>query len=170
MSTKQPTPPLTERPAPFAKAPIIRRFITSIVLVVAANVGAAQDAWSPVPAEQASPPEAMLLPTKIDGRVMAGGGWVLSYRNGLRGSDFPDREVEIRNVTFRDHTGEQISATVSWEITRTQNNRCADHAEELCPDMLKMQLVPDGFIAVPESVWINEGASTRILIVPAGIG
>lgn len=169
MSIKRLQKSLTERPSPFGKAPIIRHLLTSFVLIVAANVVAAQEAWSPVPTEQANLPEVILLPMKIDGRTMAGGGWSLSYRNGLRGSDFPDHEAESRNVTFRDHNGKEVSTTVSWEIVRTQNNQCADRAKELCPDLIRMLSVPNGFVAVPESAWVNEGSSFRILIVPAGI-
>lgn len=162
--------PWTKSTTGAVNAPLFRRSLTAIVLAVAANTSAADDAWSPIPAKPAALPEAMLLPMTVEGRTIGGGGWILTYRNDLRGSEIPDREVESRTVTFHSQTGKQVSATVSWEITRTQNNQCADRRKAMCPDILRVLIVPDGFIAVPQSVVANEQTSVRVLIVPAGIG
>ena len=144
--------------------------MAAIALTTATNASSADDAYAPVSAIRTVSPETILVPLKVNGSLGADGGWILTYSNALSDTDVPDREVQSRRVTFVDHTGSGVSSLISWEITRTQNNKCATHALKLCPDMLRVLKLPDGFLAVPESVWVDEGSSVRVKIVPAVIG
>lgn len=62
------------------------------------------------------------------------------------------------------------NAVISWEIIRTRNNACVEETGSACPDMLRILSVPEGYMAVPESAWVDEGSGLEILIVPNGIG
>lgn len=141
--------------------------LTLLVVTAVANAGSAGEASSPPRMAYQDLPEAILLPLKHEGKLAAGGGWVLSYRNGLTGTDQPEREAQSRYVTHSDRANTPTTSLISWEITRTPNNLCPEAA---CPDMIRIIAVPDGFIAIPESAWIEEGETLRTYIVPAGIG
>ena len=128
----------------------------------------AQDMPTPF-AKRHTAPEAILVPMALDGRASGHVGWILSYRNNLRGSDAPNREIQTRQVTTSDQNEGTTLGSISWEITRTQNNVCPDWQQARCPDQIRVLSVPDGFMAVPEQTWIREGSGLRIYIVQVGM-
>ena len=152
------------------RATLVRLMVLSFIGALAANQGFAGDGWWPVPTKQRSLPESILVPLSYSGEKMPNGGWILSYRNGLQGPEAPDREVQIREVTFGDGGQNSITSEISWEILRTRNDACADDEGATCPDRLRVLTIPEGFMAVPASVWVDEGRAVRIFIVPVGIG
>ena len=115
-------------------------------------------------------PEAILLPIRFDGIALPQAGWILSYRNGLRRPDAPDREIQARRVRAPGSGGDLTDGLISWEVVRTRNNGCASAAGGPCPDTISVLSVPDGFVAVPAVRSVDEGATLQILIVPSGIG
>ena len=170
MSTKSRTTISAFAPASGSNGSRIRLWMVSVGFAVAANACPANDAAPRMHEKLVDLPEAILIPMKVDGKPMANGGWILTFRNGFRGPDAADREIQVRRVTYDDHLEEQVTASVSWEIVRTRNNLCTGQATYPCPDRLRVLAVPEGFVAVPESIWVEEGTSTMIRIIPAGIG
>ena len=102
--------------------------LTLLVVTAVANAGSAGEASSPPRMAYQDLPEAILLPLKHEGKLAAGGGWVLSYRNGLTGTDQPEREAQSRYVTHSDRANTPTTSLISWEITRTPNNLCPEAA------------------------------------------
>ena len=140
----------------------------SVVVTFAANLCFADNGWWSVPTPKRSLPESMLIPLSYDGTAIPTGGWVLIYRNGLQGPDVADREIQIRHVASSE--GSQPTGVISWEIWRTRNDQCPNHGTGLCPDRLRILSVPDGYIALPGTIWVEEGKSIRVLFVPDVIG
>ena len=150
-----------------------RRGLAAAALVaglIAAAPAIAED-WQPVinPGPAATLPEAILVPILWDGSPVPNGGWILTYRNALTGSEVALRDVESREVSVRDLAGDTLRARISWEITRTPNSSCAAADLGPCPDQIRVLSVPDGFLAVPDAAVVDEGAALRIYIVPAAI-
>ena len=115
-------------------------------------------------------PEAIIVPLKSQGRSNVTAGWVLLYRNNLRGAQTPDVVVEGRSVTLRSGTDDGMHAVITWKITRTRNDSCVSATLPSCPDRIEILSVPVGFRAFPESSWIDEGEGIQIFIVRAGVG
>jgi len=142
----------------------------ALVLAALCQAGHAQQHQPALAAPAHTVPEAIVLPIRFDGTLSRPTGWVLSYRNGLLGAEAPDREVGSRRVAVQGPKGGQADGVVSWEIVRTRNDGCASSTGGPCPDIIRVLAVPDGFMAVPAELSVEEGATRRILIVPAGIG
>ena len=111
-------------------------------------------------------PESMLLSIRVEGAASPT-GWILSHRNSLSGANIPDHETQSRTVVLDPET--EGTGRIVWTINRTRNNRCPEKFPTSCPDHIRIIMVPNGFIAVPEEAWINEGEVLSIYIVPAGI-
>ena len=168
-TTSKPIVSFKERQS-HTRCTLTRLMALSLIGSLTASQSFAGDGWWPVPIKQRSLPESILIPLSHNGQKMPNGGWILSYRNGLQGPEAPDREVQIREVTFGDGALASISSEISWEILRIRNDECVEDGEDPCPDRIRVLSVPEGFMAVPEDIWIGEGRSIRIFIVPEGIG
>jgi hypothetical protein len=106
------------------------------------------------------PPEVILIPVSFNSKTEAN-RWRLVYRNGLHGAHAPTLLTETRIVP---------SGAITWRITRTHNAPCVERTGSACPDMLQILSVPDGYIAVPDRVWVEEGDGVQVLIIPNQIG
>lgn len=85
--------------------------------------------------------------------------WVLTYSNGLT----PSGESQNGQIIAGENG-------ISWMFERTPNAPCGVYGsfngqEEPSADTIFV-IPPDGYIAAPDVVTINEGDSTEIFIVP----
>ena len=111
-------------------------------------------------------PAAILIPIRNESLPNSNGGWVLVYRNLVRGAQTPNADIHSRSV---DVPGSMKEAVITWEITHTVNNKCTD-AVEGCPDQIRVLSVPEGYVAVPQSAQVNEREGLRVLIIPIVVG
>lgn len=144
--------------------------LVGIALTAIPAAGLAQDHLHDFAAPAFELPETILVPIRFEGAIAPQAGWVLTYRNDLRGAKTPDREIEARRVRSPGPDSDSIDGLISWEIVRTRNDSCSSRTNGPCPDTIRVLSVPDGFIAVPEALSVEEGAVLKIHIVPAGIG
>lgn len=114
-------------------------------------------------------PDVILVPIRSNIDPGTSGGWILTFRNQLSGPGTPDRDIETRIVTVAGADGAPVVAAITWAITRTRNDRCAQQTGKGCPDLLQILSVPEGFVAVPKSAIVEEQAGQRIFIVPQGM-
>ena len=114
--------------------------------------------------------EVILAPMRVNNGPAAVRGWILIYRNTLTGPEVPNVDFQVRNVFQPGIRGPHNSATISWEILRTPNDTCTQAGAGPCPDRIRVLSVPEGFQAIPESAWIDEGAIMSIRVVPTLLG
>lgn len=141
-----------------------------LLLLDSSNRLLAQEFGVPASFERSAFPEAILVPKRLDGQILINGGWSLIFRNAKRGPKAPDHEVQSRMVAVKGAGNNTAFQLISWEITRTQNNRCPSHDRLPCPDEIRVLALPEGFMAVPRRAWVEEGQTLHIHIVPDGIG
>lgn len=145
------------------------RVVACLLLAAVGGPSTAQDVSTAFLAPRFVAPEAILIPIGSPQQPTAL-SWRLAYHNGLRGPDAPDVLVEKRDVLVRGDDGRPATGVISWKIIRTRNDTCLAATGSACPDMLQIMSLPKGYMAVPESVWVEEGDGFQIHIVPNGVG
>jgi hypothetical protein len=145
-------------------------FIASILIVAIPAKPFGQELPSQFAGPRFAPPETMLVPMNSSAQSTSPSGWQLLYKNGLHGPEDPVLVTETRTVTLGVTNGRTTTGLISWQIFRTRNDTCAGATTRQCPDRFQVLSVPEGFIALPESAWVEEGEGLRVFIVPAGFG
>lgn len=115
-------------------------------------------------------PEVLIAPLQFNGGLGSSDGWIIVYRNTLTGPEAPDLERQSRDVVHADPHSPHHIATVAWEILRTSNKTCNETGAGPCPDRIRILSVPEGYQAMPETAWVDEGAILSIRVVPAPLG
>jgi hypothetical protein len=116
-----------------------------------------------VPTGRLTLPETMLLPFAPVAAGSAQIGWIVVHQNTATGPHAPRSERVFRSVNLDDGTEGHIAIRVE----RTRNDACRSDVGGGCPDLLRILSLPPGFMAVPDRMTVEEGATRRILVVPA---
>lgn len=143
--------------------------VTLSILITMGTPSFAQDELKLYLEPRFIPPEAVLIPIQSDGHSESR-RWRLSYHNRLTGSETPDSLIETRVVLLNNDNGRPSFGIVSWKIVRTRNDQCVQATGSSCPDMIHVLTVPEGYLAIPDDAWVDEGDTLQILIVPNRIG
>lgn len=161
--------PRPRMPLKAVLSPHVLAVACGAVLAITSALPAQQ---APIPYDQQQDvfPEVILAPMQVNGIAEIGAGWILIYRNTLAGPSAPEIEVQTRNVPLAERGKRQESASISWEIVRTRNDICTEAGAGPCPDRIRVMSVPEGFLAIPEQAWVDEGTIMSIRIVPALLG
>lgn len=96
-------------------------------------------------------------------------GWILKYHNRMTQVT---ESLEDVPIVLPDGTPFKLT----WTIISTPNFPCSNMekeerrlAPEMCADTLTVNELPEGYIAIPQSVTVNEGGNAEILIIPGGM-
>lgn len=155
---------------PVAKHAKRLQAVACAAILTSANAAASQQATTHYAGQRNVLPEVILAPMQVNAEHRAGRGWMLIYRNTLSGPETPDVALQSRRVVLAGLHGPQHAATVFWEILRTPNVNCRNGGAGPCPDRIRVLSVPEGFQAVPEAAWVNEGTVLTIRIIPVLLG
>ena len=111
-------------------------------------------------------PETLLIPIRSRGAENASTGWMLVYRNFETSAKAPKMRTYDRTVSL---PGRGRSGKIVWEIINTVNASCTSYSGGPCPDIIRVVIVPEGYIALPQSAVVDERESIRIMVVPSGL-